>query len=52
MSLFFNFLNEINDTFKQRELSYHLNSFDTNNRIYSRWVPGLSMPYYQRLPPL
>ncbi len=30
MSLFFNFLNESNGIFKPRELSYHLNSFDTN----------------------
>ncbi|SCZ68584.1 hypothetical protein SAMN02982990_02991 [Photorhabdus luminescens] len=29
MSLFFNFLNESNGIFKQRELSYHLNSFNT-----------------------
>ncbi|MGV8000660.1 hypothetical protein QPK14_00470 [Photorhabdus temperata subsp. temperata] len=33
MSLFFSFINESNDIFKQRELSYHLNSFDINNRI-------------------
>ncbi len=29
MSLFFNLFNESNGIFKPRELSYHLNSFDT-----------------------
>ncbi len=37
MSLFFSFINESNDIFKQRELSYHPNSFDINNRIYLLW---------------
>ncbi len=37
MSLFFSFINESNDIFKQRELSYHLNSFDINNRIDLLW---------------
>ncbi len=32
MSLFFSFINESNDIFKQRELSYHLSSFDIKHR--------------------